>query len=78
MSKPIKGIVKEIVDDYIESVTDDREPDGLYHPSSMVGCTRKAIYDVRGVEPTDPIDTKTKRKFYIGHRIHGDGGTTPR
>lgn len=62
--------IKAMVDDYIESVTDDREPDGAYHPSSMYGCDRKTMYEVRGVEPTDPTDAKAKRRFYIGHRLH--------
>jgi hypothetical protein len=69
-TKPIKPFVAEMLDDYIESVTDDREPDGKYHPSSMFVCDRKAIYEVRGTEPSEKPDLKAKRRFYIGHRLH--------
>lgn len=58
------------IDAYIDSVTDEREPDGKYHPSSMFGCLRQAIYGVRGVEKTEPLDDASKRRFYIGHRLH--------
>lgn len=62
--------IASIVDDYIESVTDDRPPDGWYHPSSMWGCDRKTIYEVRGTPVDSPPDTVAKRRFYIGHRLH--------
>lgn len=62
--------VRAAVDDYIESVTDERAPDGKYHPSSMFLCPRQAIYQVRGFQPSDPVDLKSKRKFYVGHRLH--------
>src|SRR3972149_7309043 len=62
--------VAEAVDAYIESVTEDREPDGKWHPSSMFGCARQAVYQLRGTEPTEETDTLSKRRFYIGHRLH--------
>jgi hypothetical protein len=62
--------VREMLDEYIESVTDERLPDGKYHPSSMFGCDRKAIYEVRGTDPTEFTDARAKRRFYIGHRLH--------
>lgn len=62
--------VAEAVDAYIESVTEDREPDGKWHPSSMFGCARQAVYQMRGTEPTEETDKKSKRRFYIGHRLH--------
>jgi hypothetical protein len=62
--------IKVMVDDYIESVTDERLPDGMYHPSSMWGCDRKTIYEIRGTIPTNLPDAKAKRRFYIGHRLH--------
>jgi CRISPR/Cas system-associated exonuclease Cas4 (RecB family) len=62
--------VQNALDAYIDSVTDEREPDGKYHPSSMFGCTRQVVYGLRGVEPTEPLDNASKRRFYIGHRLH--------
>ena len=62
--------ITEAVDNYISSVTEDREPDGKWHPSSMFGCTRQAIYQVRGITPTEATDAISKRRFYIGHRLH--------
>jgi len=66
----VKFSVAAALDAYIESVTEDREPDGKYHPSSMYLCDRQAIYAVRGVEPTEATDGLSKRRFYIGHRLH--------
>ena len=59
-----------MLDDYIESVTDERKPDGRYHPSSMFGCDRKTLYEVRGTPPDSFPDAKSKRRFYVGHRLH--------
>lgn len=65
-----EGFVADAVDAYIDSVTDEREPDGMWHPSSMFGCIRQAVYTVRGAEKTEPLDGASKRRFYIGHRLH--------
>ncbi len=65
-----KFSVASALDDYIESVTDTREPDGKWHPSSMWGCNRQAIYQVRGTKTTEDTDILSKRRFYIGHRLH--------
>ena len=62
--------IPALVDEYIESVNEEREPDGMYHPSQMFGCLRQATYAVRGIEPTNPPDAISKRRFYIGHRLH--------
>ena len=62
--------ITNALDDYIESVTDDRPPDGKYHPSSMFLCDRQVIYGLRGTPVTNPVDDVSKRRFYIGHRLH--------
>lgn len=62
--------VADAVDAYIDSVTEDRPFDEKWHPSSMFGCARQAVYQVRGVEPTEETDMLSKRRFYIGHRLH--------
>lgn len=62
--------IKAALDKYIDSVTDEREPDGRWHPSSMFLCNRQAIYQVRGTERSEELDDASKRRFYIGHRLH--------
>ena len=62
--------VTKALDSYIESVTDEREPDGAYHPSAMFLCDRQAMYGLRATPITNPVDFKSKRRFYIGHRLH--------
>lgn len=59
-----------MVDDYIHSVNDERLPDGKYHPSSMYGCTRKVMYEVRATPPSEASTSASERRFYIGHRLH--------
>lgn len=68
MKLPIKTV--DVIEAYIESVTDERVPDGMYHPSGMFLCDRQVIYGVRGETVTNPPDIGSKRKFYIGHRLH--------
>ena len=66
----MKLSVADALDKYIESVTEDREPDGMYHPSSMFMCTRQVVYGVRGVDKGEGPDDVSRRRFYIGHRLH--------
>lgn len=62
--------IERLVDEYIESVTDEREPDGMYHPSSMFLCNRQVLYGVRSTPKTEDVDLVSKRRFYIGHTLH--------
>lgn len=65
------GLVENAIDAYIESVTDNRPPDGMIHPSSASLCARRTVYASRaGDGEGEEFDKDTKRKFYIGHRIH--------
>lgn len=64
------GLVETAIDNYIESVTENRPPDGLIHPSSASLCARRTVYAARSDGSTEDFDSPTKRKFYIGHRIH--------
>jgi CRISPR/Cas system-associated exonuclease Cas4 (RecB family) len=66
----MKFSVKDAVDLYIDSVAEEREPDGKLHPSSMFGCLRQVVYLLRGNVSSNPIDNASKRRFYIGHRLH--------
>lgn len=62
--------VRDSLDAFIESVTEERLPDGQYHPSSMFLCDRQVMYGVRAVPKTNPDKVESKRNFYVGHRIH--------
>lgn len=62
--------VATAIDRWVEWLEEPREPDGLWHPSSMWGCTRKAIYEVRGESPSDPIPPSMRRVFRVGHLLH--------
>lgn len=66
----VKGLVERAIYNYIDSVTETREPDGMIHPSSASLCPRKVVYAARSEGAYEELDTKTKRKFYIGHRLH--------
>lgn len=66
----IKGLVERAISDYIESVTEEREPDEYIHPSSASLCQRRTVYAARADGLHEELDQPTKRKFYIGHRIH--------
>lgn len=66
----VKGLVERAITAYIDSVTEDREPDGMIHPSAASLCARKTVYAARSDGIKEEFDTKTKRKFYIGHRLH--------
>jgi hypothetical protein len=62
--------VEASIDAYVESVETPREPDGLWHPSSISSpCDRKSIYEINGY-PKEPIPARTKRVFRVGHILH--------
>lgn len=62
--------VADALDAHIASLEKPREYDGLWHPSSISGCHRKAIYEIRQTEPTDPLNAAQRRNFHIGHTWH--------
>ena len=43
---------------------------GEWHPSSLTGCPRKAVYDFKGYEPSDPKDIRNIRIMDRGTEIH--------
>lgn len=63
-------LVADALDRYVEANDSIREPDGLWHPSSISGCARKAVYTVRGVERSDPPGPKSRRVLFIGSVFH--------
>jgi hypothetical protein len=58
------------VDDYVGLLHEQRPADGKLHPSFVWGCTRRAVYTLRGVEPTDPHSARTRRRFRLGTMVH--------
>ena len=66
----IEFSVADALDAHIAATSEDREPDGMYHPSSLFLCERRAIYAVRGILPSNPPDAKTMRVFRVGHEFH--------
>lgn len=62
--------VGESLDRYIEQLHTEREPDGMWHPSSLGLCARQAVYGRRGVPKTEPTTIQSKRNFFQGHSIH--------
>lgn len=62
--------VTRALDDWVKLNEDAREPDGMYHPSSLWNCLRQTIYGVRGEPVTNPPDAQSLRTFWIGHMIH--------
>jgi hypothetical protein len=63
--------VAALVDEHVAALEEPREPDGKWHPSSYWGaCDRKIIYELRGVERSNPPGPRSKRIFRIGHLLH--------
>jgi hypothetical protein len=62
--------VSAALDAYILAIEADRPFDGMWHPSAISGCQRKAIYGIRQVEPDYPTTEGQRRIFRIGHVWH--------
>lgn len=55
-------------EEYVESVSGDRERDARYHPSGLYFCDRRQIYDVR-MTPREAT-SGSKRPLLIGKVLH--------
>ncbi len=62
--------IESALDAYVLDESEDRPPDGKWHPSSMFACERKAIYQVRGVPEDEPISARLRRIFFLGTNFH--------
>jgi hypothetical protein len=62
--------VTDAVNRYVESRQSLREPDGKWHPSSIFGCPREAVYSYRSTPETNPRDYRSKRTLWLGTQIH--------
>lgn len=58
------------LDDHVRRVEVPREPDGKWHPSSLYGCPRKAVYEVRATQPTNERDDRSRRILQVGQVLH--------
>lgn len=58
------------VDQWIDREASIRLPDGHFHPSSLFECERKAIYEIRGTEPSNEKDARNKRILHLGTTWH--------
>ena len=61
--------VADALDAYVAELEEERLPDGRWHPSSLFGCARRAVYDFLGT-PKAPLDKRSKRVFRMGHIFH--------
>ena len=52
------------------SVAQDRDSDGLFHPSSIGYCSRKIQYHHLGEHPVKKIPSSTMSIFEMGHAVH--------
>jgi hypothetical protein len=64
------GLYQPIIDKIFLDKYEDRQPDGRFHPSSLSGCDRLAVYEVSDTERTDPPDTRNIRIMGTGTEFH--------
>jgi len=62
--------VEAALNAHVARVEEPRPPDGKWHPSSLYGCSRKAVYELRGVPVSNPPDDRARRVFRVGHMFH--------
>lgn len=62
--------VADALDAYVAAQSTPHPWDDLWHPSSISGCQRKAIYEIRQTEPSDPQTARQKRVLFIGSLLH--------
>ena len=70
--------IEGIYEDYINSKQEDNRleryegNESWYHGSGAGSCSRKLYFEsVEQVEPTNPIDSNTKRLLRLGNVVHG-------
>ena len=59
-----------MLDAHIRRIEKPRPPDGLWHPSSLFGCARQAVYEIRGVPQSDQRDGRSRRILRLGTTVH--------
>jgi len=63
-------VYQEIIDKMFLDKYEDRPPDGYFHPSSVSGCDRQAVYEVSGTDRTDLPDVRNIRIMGTGTDMH--------
>lgn len=58
------------LDKYVAANANDHPYDGLWHPSAISGCQRKAVYEMRQTPTTDPQTPKQARVLFAGQVWH--------
>jgi len=62
--------VEAVLDAHMLRTESVREPDGKWHPSSLFGCERQALYEVRGTPTSDARENKSRRILRLGTTVH--------
>ena len=58
------------LDQFVLANATEHPYDGHWHPSAISGCARKAVYSMRQVPETDPLNSRQRINFHIGHLWH--------
>ena len=71
--------IEGIYNDYLDKKQEENRlkrysgKESWYHASGAGGCSRKLYFEsVEQVEPSNPIDVKTKRLLRLGNVVHDD------
>lgn len=63
-------LIKPAIHSYLLATAEDREPDGMWHPSSLFMCDRQAVYQVRATPETDLKTGEDMIPLAMGKAIH--------
>jgi hypothetical protein len=68
-------LYQELIDNYIQKRYDKHQEErgsdkGEWHPSSLTGCPRAAVYDYKGYEESDPTEMRSMRIMDRGTEVH--------
>lgn len=68
----MRSVYQPILDAHFEAIASVREPDGFFHPSSMSGCDRLAVYEKTGTPKSDAKSIRNVRIMANGTRMHAE------
>lgn len=68
----MRSVYQPILDAHFEAIASVREPDGFFHPSSMTGCDRLAVYEKTGTPKSDEKSIRNIRIMANGTRMHAE------
>ena len=64
------ALIRPAIHDYLLATAEEREPDGMWHPSSLFQCDRQAVYQVRATPETDFKTGEDMIPLAMGKAIH--------